>query len=162
MRRLTLLPILALFMTAAGCAEGQKANPLPSALKAEAAPSGGLYERLGGEAGVHALVERFALHVRVNEATREDFKGRFEGDAGAALKKKLAFQIGALAGGPAPGTGKSLKGTHAGLGIGPADFDAMLADLRRALDDQGIDPADRDELLRRFERLRAAVVEKAP
>jgi hypothetical protein len=46
------------------------------------------------------------------------------------------------------------------MGIDNADFDALVADLRKALDDNKAAPADRDELLKMLEGMRSDVVEK--
>jgi hemoglobin len=159
-RRLA-LPLLLLAAAVSGCAEGEKANPLPSrfASRADASPDN-LLDRLGGAAGLTAIVDRFAEHVTANEATGEAFRKRFqEGDV-AGLKEKLTAQLRAVAEGTKPDLGHAVQKAHQGLGIQDADFDVMLADLRRALDDRNVAAADRDAFLGRLEKMRPMLVQR--
>jgi hemoglobin len=153
-----------------GCAEGQKTNPLPSVhappvvddpAKALAPiQKEKLYDRLGGAKAVIKVVDDFVANVIADPKIRPVHKKHFEDENIGVLKKKLIDQIGEATGGPQKYTGKSMKDAHKGLDITNADFDALIANVRKALDDNKAAAADRDELLKMLEGMRLEVVER--
>jgi hemoglobin len=147
-RVLALLPLLLTGL--AGCTEGQKPNPAKRAL----------YERFGGEKAITKVVDDFVANVVADPKIKERHKEHFKKGDVAGLKKKLIDQIGEATGGPQKYTGKNMKDAHKGLGIDDDDFDALVADLRKALDDNKAAAADRDELLDMLGKMRPDVVEK--
>jgi hemoglobin len=149
MSRLLALP---LFLTAllTGCSEGHKPEPTRRPL----------YERLGGEKAIAKVVDDFVANVVADPKIKQRHKEHFEKGDVAGLKKKLIDQIGEATGGPQKYTGKNMKDAHHGLGIDNADFDALVGDLRKALDDNKVAPDYRDELLKMLGGMRAEVIEK--
>src|SRR5262245_42174891 len=140
---------------AAGCMEGQKPTPLK-----RAAAGGSLYERLGGEPAVVKVVDEFVVNVAADEKIKPEHRKHFqEGDV-AGLKKKLVDQIGAATGGPQKYAGKTMKDAHRGLQITNADFDALVADLVKALENNKVGAAEKKELLDMLGKMRGDVVEK--
>ena len=146
-----LLVVLAL----PGCNESQKPNPLK---RGGGDSKGSLYKRLGEEKAITKVVDDFIAIVAKDDRIRDVHKKHFLGDT-TALKKKLIDQVGAATGGPQTYEGKNMKDAHKGMGITTADFDALLDDLRRALDQNKVAPADRDELLGMLQKMRDDVVE---
>jgi hemoglobin len=143
--------LFAALLVLTGCSEGQKANPAKR-------PS--LYDRLGGENALVKVVDDFVANVVADPKIRPVHKEHFlKGDV-PSLKKKLVDQIGEAAGGPQKYTGKNMKDAHKGMGITDADFDALVGDLRKALDENKVAPADRDELLDMLGKMRGDVIEK--
>ncbi|MFN4257881.1 MAG: group I truncated hemoglobin [Gemmataceae bacterium] len=135
-----------------GCMENAKQMPVP---RAET-----LYHRLGGEPGIAKIVDDFVAHVVDDPDIRDVHKKHFmEGDV-AGLKRKLIDQIGEASGGPHKYTGKNMKDAHQGLAITNADFDALVNDVAKALDDNGILAQDKKTILDLLETMRADVVEK--
>jgi hemoglobin len=138
----------ALFLT--GCMEGSK--PSPGARS--------LYDRMGGEVVIVKVVDDFVTNVAADPDIKDKHKKHFqEGDV-AGLKKKLVDQIGQATGGPQKYTGKDMKTAHQGLGITDKDFDALVADLVKALDNNKVGQAEKDELLKMLGGMRGDVVEK--
>jgi hemoglobin len=118
-----------------------------------------LYDRLGGEKAITKVVDDFVVNVVADRAIRDVHKRHFkEGDV-AGLKKKLIDQIGEATGGPQKYTGKDMKEAHKGLGITDADFDALAADLDRALEQNGVAQADRGVLMEMLGKMRPDIVE---
>src|SRR5262245_16636934 len=117
-----------------------------------------LYDRLGGAKAVAKVVDDFIANVVADPRIKPAHKKHFMGDT-SALKKKLIDQVGEATGGPQKYTGKNMKDAHKGMGISNADFDALLDDLRKALNDNKAAAADRDELLAMLEKMRRDVVE---
>jgi hemoglobin len=145
------LPLL-LLASLAGCMEGYKPTPLKRTQP--------LYARLGGDKAIARVVDDFVANVVADERIKEAHKKHFrEGDV-AGLKKKLIDQIGEATGGPQKYTGKNMKDAHQGLGITDQDFDALVADLVKALDQNKVGPAEKDELLALLGKMRPDVVEK--
>ena len=143
-------PLLIAMLLLPGCMEASKPSPLKRSL----------YDRLGGEKGITKVVGDFVANVAADPDIKEKHKRHFqEGDV-AALKKKLIDQIGQATGGPQKYTGKDMRSAHKGLAITDKDFDALVADLVKALDNNGVGNADKDELLTMLGGMRGEVVEK--
>jgi hemoglobin len=133
-----------------GCVEGRKDTPARRTL----------YERMGGEQAIVAVVDDFVENVVADPKIKEIHKKHFrEGDV-AGLMQKLIDQIGEATGGPQQYKGKDMKTAHKGLGITDADFDALVDDLIKALDKNHVARADRDELLKMLGGMRKDIVEK--
>jgi hemoglobin len=88
-----------------------------------------LYERLGGQPAIVAVVDDFVGNV----AKDKRIKGFFAHTDIANLKTKLVEQICAATGGPCTYTGRDMKTVHADLGIRSRDFDALVEDLGKTL-----------------------------
>lgn len=132
-----------------------------------------LYERLGGEQGLTAIVSDFLPRAledpRVNWA-RQGVKsgGLFRRDESAAwnatpanvgsLKKHLVQFLSLATGGPSNYDGKEMKSTHADMKITNPEFDAVIGDLKAALDKLRIADQEQKELLAIVESTRPQVV----
>jgi hemoglobin len=122
-----------------------------------------LWQRLGSDAGVRRIVDDFVAQAGADPKVDFTRGGKFKfDDAKAAhLKKELIDFISQATGGPYAYTGKSMKAAHQGMGITNAQFDASLADLRTALQRNGVAPADIDMVLRAAEATRNDIVESS-
>jgi hemoglobin len=163
-----LMPVC-LLLAVAGCVEGQKPTPGKRSgvsdrqapdVKTKVGAKDSLYQRLGGEKGITRIVDDFVANVVADPLIREAHKRHFRDGDVEGLKRKLIDQFGQATGGPQKYAGKNMRDAHKGLGITDADFDALLADLRRALEANGVGPADRDEILGMLEKMRPEVVER--
>ena len=111
-----------------------------------------LYRRLGGEAGIAAVIDDLLVRAiadpKVNftrKGTPAEWKPTPENVA--RLKKLLVELIGAATGGPQKYTGRSLRESHQGMKISPAEFDAFAADLKASLDKFKVPADEQEELL---------------
>ncbi len=102
-----------------------------------------LYERLGGQPAITAVVDDFVANV----AADSRINGRFATTDIPRLKRLLVEQICARTGGPCAYTGRDMKTTHAGMGIKDAEFGALVEDLVRSLDKLKVPAAEKQELL---------------
>lgn len=107
-----------------------------------------LYERLGGESGIAALVDDIVEAHMQNPTiqarylpTRDD-PVHFE-----ELKGHLRDFLSAGTGGPAEYRGRSMPETHRGMNIGEAEYMAVTDDILAVLDRHGVDPQTRQEML---------------
>jgi len=134
---------------------------LAVALAASPQAQKSLYDRLGGKSAIVAVVDDFvancAADARINKfftATAAD-KNRL-----AAFKNKLVDQICEAAGGPCKYTGRDMKTAHAGMGIGNADFNALVEDLTKSLNKFKVAKPEQDQLLGVLGPMRPQIVEK--
>lgn len=123
------------------------------------------WERLGGEAGVGRIVDDWVALVANDPRVNFTRGGRFKPTESqvAELKKLLVAFFSQALGGPLRYNGQDMKASHRGMGITDAEFDAGVADLRKALEGQGVATADVHLLLKVVEATRKDIVEpKAP
>ncbi len=130
--------------------------PAPMAASAVPAPpmekAASLYDRLGGEAAVKAVVDDFVGRAAGNPKVNFSRKGIKEWDASEAnvakLKTSLVNLIGALTGGPQKYAGKDMKSLHAGMKITTAEFGALAGDLKATLDKFKVPAKEQAELMK--------------
>jgi hemoglobin len=115
-----------------GCAGGQKAAEQKS-----------LYDRLGGQNAIVAVVDDFVANVAAD--TR--INGFFANTNIDRLKQLLVEQICAGTGGPCKYTGRDMKAAHAGMGVKDEHFGALVEDLIKTLDKFKVPEAEKNELL---------------
>ena len=118
--------------------------------------SDALYDRLGGQEGVEAVVETFYDRMLGDDRVN----GFFEGMAMADLRAHQTAFLAAVTGGPNEYDGREMRAAHAGLDLDDDDFDAVADHLDAALDEHGVSEADRDAVVREVEALRPAVLDR--
>jgi hemoglobin len=121
-----------------------------------------LWERLGGEKGVRAVVRDLILLSIENPKVNLLRDGKFKLDAKgvANLEQLLVELISKETGGPLTYSGKrDLKEVHAGMKITDGEFDAMAADLLRALEKHKLGKQETEELMKVFDSTRPLIVE---
>ena len=102
-----------------------------------------LYDRLGGQPAIVAVVDDFVANVAAD--TR--INGQFARTDIPRLKRLLVEQICAGTGGPCTYTGRDMKSAHAALGVSGADFNALVEDLVKTLDKFTVPEKEKTELL---------------
>ncbi len=113
-----------------------------------------LYERLGGQPAINAVVDDFVANVAADQRIN-----RFFANANVPrLKRLLAEQICAGAGGPCTYTGQNMKTVHAGMGVGDQDFNALVEDLIKSLDKYKVPTKEQQELLALLGPMRKDIV----
>lgn len=119
-------------------------------------PQRTIYQGLGGQAGIEALVddllEKIVDDDRINHYFVDTDLFRFRG--------KLIEQICAEAGGPCVYTGEPMATVHAGHGIDEAAFNALVEDLIAAMDDNAIPVTVQNRLLGRLAPMHGEIVER--
>lgn len=132
-----------------------------------------LFERLGGEQGITALVDDFTTRVLADPRVNWERKGvkrggLFTRDESmtwnptpqnvARLKKHLVQFLSLATGGPAKYDGGDMKAVHAGMRISNPEFDAAVGDLKASLDKLRISDQEQKELLAVVESTRPQIV----
>jgi len=128
-------------------------------------PAGGktLWDRLGGEAGVKRFVDDFVEMAALDDRVNFDRKGKYPltEDKIKNLKQMLVELISVKTGGPIEKyTGKDMKTVHKDMAITDAEFNAIAADLKKALEKNRIRTEDANALLDIVEKTRKDIVEK--
>lgn len=160
--------LLGVVAGSAGCASmppsgKEKAETRASSATAPAARS--LYERLGGEPALRAVVDDFVARGAANPKvnfTRAGKPNEWEATPQnvQTLKQRLVEFIGSATGGPQVYHGKDMVTVHTGMQITDAEFDALAADLKASLDKFDVPPGEQQELLTIVEGTRSAIVGK--
>ena len=108
-----------------------------------------LWERLGGEpavkAVVHDLVAAAAADPKVNFTRNGQFK--LDADGIAKLKARLVEFVSSVTGGPLPYSGRSMRTVHVGMKITDDEFNALAVDLATVLKKYSVPQAEIDELM---------------
>ncbi len=108
-----------------------------------------LYERLGGVYSIATVVDDFIERLLVNETLNAN---PAISEARARVPKAgLKFHVTALVcevtGGPCKYSGRSMKDAHAHLNINEVQWQAMVADFRKTLDQFKVPAKEQEELI---------------
>ena len=136
-------------------------NEIAPAKTAETAKKA-LWDRLGGEPAVKAVVHDFVLAAAEDKNVNFLRDGTVKIDAKGIehLEKMLVELISATTGGPLKYTGKGMKEVHKGMKITDEEFNALGAVLIATLKKYKVPQSDIDELVKIVETTRADIVEK--
>jgi hemoglobin len=117
-------------------------------------PEKSLYDRLGGQPAITAVVDDFVGNV----AADGRINAFFAHTDIPRLKRLLVEQICQATGGPCTYTGRDMKTTHAGMNITDAQFNALVGDLKRSLDKFNVADKEQGELLATLGSLKPQIV----
>jgi hemoglobin len=121
----------------------------------EAPMSASLYDRLGGEAGIAAIVNDVIGAHLANPAVQ----ARFLNVSDIEHAKKMATQFFcAGSGGPQAYTGKDMRTAHKGMNISEQEYLAVVDDIMGALDKHRIDEATRKDVLAILYSLKGEII----
>jgi hemoglobin len=107
------------------------------------APTKSLYDRLGGQPAVSAVVDDFAGRVLADTRINKKFA---KSDATRLVAMLKSFVCSAT-GGPCKYTGLSMKESHHNMGVTDAEFGALVEDLVASLDKFNVPAQEKSELL---------------
>jgi hemoglobin len=120
-----------------------------------------LYDRLGGQKALVAVVDEFVGRVAADKRINAFFAATASDPRRlATFKGKLVDQICEASGGPCQYKGKDMKAAHMGMGISSGDFNALVEDLVGALDKFKVPQHEKDQLLGALAPMKADIVEK--
>ena len=115
-----------------------------------------LFERLGGEAKVRKIVN----DVLEKNSNNPLIAHHFNNIDMKALKQK-AFEFFSMGtGGPHQYTGRDMRTAHANMNISIKEYDSATDDTLSALDDNGVGPGEKNEVLAILEHLKGDIVTK--
>ncbi|MDJ1432909.1 group 1 truncated hemoglobin [Halostagnicola sp. A-GB9-2] len=113
-----------------------------------------LYDRLGGEEAIGAVVDQFYEYVLADD----DLVGYFEDVDMQAQRAHQTQFLSSVAGGPVEYTGEDMETAHDHLGISQKDFDVIAQYLGETLAEFDVDEADRKAVLEAVGQYEDAIV----
>jgi hemoglobin len=143
---------------------GPEAAPKPKTTEPKITATGGksLWDRLGGEPAVRAVVKEFivvaAKDPKVN-VTR-DGKYKLDEKATAKLEQLVVELISQVSGGPLKYSGRDMKTAHASMKITEAEFNAAAGHLIAVLKQFKVPQKEIDELVGIVATTKKDIVEK--
>ena len=112
-----------------------------------------LYQRLGGQAAIGAVVDDTLANVAADARINRRFADSDTGRLRAGLIELLCDRTG----GPCTYRGRNMADAHDGMMIRDDEFDALVDDLVRALDKHRVPAREKGELLGLLGRMRNAI-----
>jgi hemoglobin len=113
-----------------------------------------LYQDMGGVDNI----KKIASDTLDNFLADDRIKHTFDNSNIERIRAKLGEQFCVKAGGPCTYTGHSMKAAHQGLHLTNADFNAVVEDLQKAMDKDGVPFAVQNRFLARLAPLQHDVV----
>jgi hemoglobin len=114
-----------------------------------------LYQRLGGQAAITAVVDDALANVAVDPRINQ----RFRTSDTMRLKNGLVELLCDRTGGPCTYRGRNMSDAHEGMMIRDDEFDALVDDLVRALDKHRVPAREKNELLALLGRMKNAIID---
>ena len=118
-----------------------------------------LYKRLGGYDALAAVTDDFIGGLATDSVIGRFFVGHSK-DSQLRIRQLVVDQLCAATGGPCVYIGRSMKATHAGLGITGAEWDRSVRLLTATLNKFNVPPAEQTEVLAAISTLKPDIVEK--
>ena len=115
-----------------------------------------LYDRLGGQPAIEAVVKDFAGNVLADSRINKKFA---KSDANRLVKNLTDFVCRAT-GGPCKYTGQSMKAAHKKMAVTTGEFNALAEDLVATLNKFNVPEKERKELIGAVAPLAKDIVEK--
>lgn len=107
-----------------------------------------LFQRLGGSAGIKAIVDDIVARHMENPVIQARFRPYLETpDKIDVVKKHTCAFLEAGSGGTAQYSGRPMQAAHRGMNISEAEFIAALDDILAALRKRGVDEQSRKDVL---------------
>jgi hemoglobin len=156
-----------------GTVQGKETAKANEGAAAQATGKQTLFDRLGGQQGLTAIVDDFTVRVLADPRVNWERKGvkrggLFTRDESvtwnptpqnvATLKKHLVQFLSLATGGPAKYDGGEMKNVHAGMRVANPEFDAVIGDLKASLDKLRIPDKEQKELMAIVESTRPQIV----
>jgi len=139
MKRLMISMLFVLVLSAVGFSQGKS-----------------LYERLGGQPAIEAVVADFAGRVLADARVNK----KFARSNAPRLGKNLTDFVCMATGGPCKYTGLSMKASHKNMAVTTAEFNALAEDLVATLNKFKVGEKERNDLMAAIGPLAKDIVEK--
>ncbi|MEO1203699.1 MAG: group 1 truncated hemoglobin [Pseudomonadota bacterium] len=117
-----------------------------------------LYEELGGEPGVERIVHELLLEIAADDVLKPHFRNIHI----AGFRSRLESFFCQIADGPCDYNGRSMRASHATLGIDRRAFNRLVAGLIRAMDEVGVAYGSQNALLSRLAVMESDIVTGRP
>ena len=115
-----------------------------------------LYEKLGGEPGVHAIVEGTFVYTLEDDR----IKHTFDESNVDRVKMLIEEQICDITDGPCEYTGQTMERVHRGLELTTLHFNALVENMQKAMRDEDIPFRTQNQLIAILAPMHGDVVQK--
>ncbi|HKE04355.1 MAG TPA: group 1 truncated hemoglobin, partial [Blastocatellia bacterium] len=132
---------------------GERGAPVASA--PAPGPAKSLFDRLGGQPAINAVVDDFAGNVLNDPRINKKFAKSDPARLLANLKDFVCYATG----GPCRYTGLDMKTSHKNMGTTAGEFTALVEDLVKTLDKFNVGAAEKNDLLTALAGLKGDIVE---
>lgn len=131
-----------------------------SVAAAEPPPAKSLYDRLGGAYPISVVVDSFIELLLVNDVLNANpaIKAARDRVPAAGLKFHVTALVCQQTGGPCKYTGRGMKESHVHLNISEKEWQAMLSDFRRVLNNYRVPAKEQQELIAIVESTKKDIV----
>ncbi len=113
-----------------------------------------LYQQLGGQSGLVALMDDFMTRLLADKRMGPFFKDVDH----KHVKEQLVAQFCEVSGGPCKLTGPDMKQAHAGMDVTKGDFNALVEVLQQSMDAQGIGFGTQNRLLAKLAPMHREII----
>ena len=119
-----------------------------------------LYERLGGVHGIATVVDDFIERVAANDSINANpaIKEARDRVPIAGIKHRVTELICQVTGGPEKYNGRTMKEVHKDMNISEKEWDAMVADFKKTLDNFKVPEKEQNELFAIVESTKPDIV----
>jgi hemoglobin len=135
------------------------ASILSATVFAQTAAKPSLYKRLGGYDAIAAVTDDFIGRLLADPKFAKFFAGTST-DTKGKIRQHVVEQLCNATGGPCVYTGRTMKQSHAGLGLTEEEWNGSVQHLIASLDKFKVPEAEKAELLTIAGTLKADIVEK--
>ena len=132
---------------------------LSATASAQTAAKPTLYKRLGGYDAIAAVTDEFIGRLLADPRFAKFFVG-LSNDSKGKIRQHVVDLLCNATGGPCIYTGRTMKQSHAGLGITEDDWNASVQLLIASLDKFKVPETEKNELLTLASSLKGDIVEK--
>jgi hemoglobin len=153
LKNIILASVTALAFAACG---GGKKDDTTTPTGSNAVETKSLYDRLGGNDAITAVVDDFVANVAADARINSFFANT---DI-PHFKQMLVDQICEASGGPCKYTGKTMKEVHTGMKVKSEHFDALVEDLVKSLDKFKVGEKEKSDLLGALAPMKPDIVEE--
>jgi hemoglobin len=165
MNNIITLALALVILSSSGC---QSTGSPPAAKeKPEKEPQRTLYDRLGGEGTIVAVVDDLVPRAMADTKLNFTRKGTPRAwqptpEYVARLKTRLVQLLCTATGGPQRYEGEDMRTAHRGMRISAAEFGAFVTDVEQSLEAAGVKEKERKEVLEIIKSAKGTVVEQPP
>ncbi|QEE25347.1 MAG: group 1 truncated hemoglobin [Rhodanobacter sp.] len=139
-------------------AQDTMAMPNQSAAMAASAPRDPalkpVFEEFGGKPGLVSLVNDFMDNLMADPVTHPFFANVDR----EHVKKELVDQFCVILDGPCTYTGRDMASVHKGMGVNRADFNALVEDLQKAMNQHKIPFRAQNKLLAKLAPMHKVII----
>jgi hemoglobin len=154
MRMRSTLLVLALAAAACGGKSSSSTTPADKTADTAATDNRPLFERLGGQPAINAVVHEFCETTKADPRISQYFMNVDQ----AKLEQSMDDHVCEITGGGCQYKGKQMLEAHTGMKLKEEDFAAFMDDLQKTLVKMNVPERERGEVLGAFNGLKGDVV----